>query len=147
MVRVPADRGGHGIRASVLVAEVTRAGATEFRVMALLLSLTNRVVPGVAVGPERNMRPDLLGVFGKRLEFSGFSIGTVVVRFGEFTLDTDTQQLLGADGEGPPVGRCRAGVSDQSVKAAVQLRTIVISDEGGCRPGMLMRKRPSGDTS
>ena len=37
--------------------------------------------------------------------------------------------------------------SDQFFKAAVQLRTTVIRAEGGSPSGMLMRNRPSGDTS
>jgi len=48
--------------------------ATEFRVMALL-SFRTVGCPERVAGPERNMRADFFGVFGRRLEFSGFSIG------------------------------------------------------------------------
>jgi DNA-binding winged helix-turn-helix (wHTH) protein len=46
------------------------------------------------------MRIASAGVIGKPLELSGVSIGaTVHVRFGAFTLDTDTRQVFGAEGE------------------------------------------------
>jgi len=48
------------------------AGAPANSEMAIPMAATEF---RVTEGPERNMRPNFLGVFGKQLEFAGFSIG------------------------------------------------------------------------